>query len=249
MLQLDGVTIVQGDFRLEADLTLESGARVAVLGPSGAGKSTLLGAIAGFVPLSTGRVTLDGEDLSTLAPGARPLSILFQDNNLFPHLSAAQNVALGLRPSLRLTGTEQEKVDAALERVGLELLGGRRPAQLSGGQQSRVALARALLRRRPLLLLDEPFAALGPALKTEMLALVREILNETGAMLLMVTHDPEDARAIASQAIVVTEGEAARPAPLAALLDNPPDALASYLGRRRGAEPNAAHEGDDHSAG
>ena len=230
MLQLDGVTIVQGDFRLEANLTLEPGARVAVLGPSGAGKSTLLGAIAGFIPLGAGRVLLDGQDLGTLPPGARPLSILFQDNNLFPHLSVAQNVALGLKPSLRLSGAEQAQVDAALARVGLDALGARRPAQLSGGQQGRVALARALLRRRPLLLLDEPFAARGPALKSEMLALVRDILDETGATLLMVTHDPADARVIATQAVVVAEGRATAPAPLTRLLDCPPAALAAYLG-------------------
>jgi len=230
MLRLEGLSIVQGDFRLVADLTLAPGARVAVLGPSGAGKSTLLGAIAGFVGLAAGRVVLDGRDITGAAPGARPLSILFQDNNLFPHLSAEANVALGLKPSLRLSDAERAQVAAALARVGLEGFGARLPAQLSGGQQSRVALARALLRRRPLLLLDEPFAALGPALKRDMLALVRTIVDESGATLLMVTHDPADALAIADEAIVVAEGRALGPHALSGLLEHPPEALAQYLG-------------------
>ncbi len=230
MLRLDGLRVRLGDFALAADLEIAPGARVAVLGPSGAGKSTLLGAIAGFVPLAGGRVLLDGRDLSATLPGARPLSMLFQDHNLFPHLSAEDNVALGLKPSLRLSAAERAEVAEALARVGLEGYGTRRPADLSGGQQSRVALARALLRRRPLLLLDEPFAALGPALKADMLALVRAILDDTGATLMMVTHDPADARAIAAQALVVAGGRARGPMALGPLLDAPPADLAEYLG-------------------
>lgn len=230
MLRLEGVRIVQDDFALAADLAVPRGARVAVIGPSGAGKSTLLGAIAGFVPLAAGRVLWEGHDLAPLAPGARPLSILFQDNNLFPHLTVAQNVGLGLRPDLRLSRDERARVEAVLARVGLGGMGGRRPAALSGGEQGRAALARALLRGRPLLLLDEPFAALGPALKADMLALVEGIVAEAGITLLMVTHDPRDARAIAALTILVAEGRAAPPAPTAALLADPPPALRRYLG-------------------
>lgn len=230
MLRLEGVEIVQGDFRLAADLSVPAGARVAVLGPSGAGKSTLLGAVAGFVPLTAGRILWAGRNLAPLAPGDRPLSLLFQDQNLFPHLTAAQNVGLALRPSLRLGRAEAARVEAALARVGLEGYGGRRPAQLSGGQQGRVALARALLRARPLMLLDEPFAALGPGLKAEMLALVAEIAAEAGATLLMVTHDPRDAEAICDAAILVADGRAASPQPTADLMANPPPALRAYLG-------------------
>ncbi|MBN2759826.1 MAG: ATP-binding cassette domain-containing protein, partial [Rhodobacteraceae bacterium] len=160
----------------------------------------------------------------------RPVSILFQDNNLFPHLTAYQNVALGLKPSLRLNPTEQAKVQDALARVGLEGLDNRYPAALSGGQQSRVALARTLIRARPLLLLDEPFAALGPALKAEMLMLVAEITRETGATLLMVSHDVADARAICDRTVLVAGGQALSPQPTAALLDNPPPELRAYLG-------------------
>lgn len=230
MLQLEGVRVVLGDFALQADWQVPAGARVAVIGPSGGGKSTLLGAIAGFVPLAAGRILWDGQDLAPQVPGARPSSILFQDNNLFPHLTAAQNVGLGLRPDLRLSAADHERVAAALARVGLEGYGARRPAALSGGQAGRVALARALLRARPLLLLDEAFAALGPALKADMLALVDDILNETGATLMMVTHAPEDARRLCDLASVVAEGRASAPAPTEGLLANPPPALRDYLG-------------------
>lgn len=229
-LRLRGLEIVQGDFALTADLSVARGARVAVMGPSGAGKSTLLAAIAGFVPPARGRVSWDGRDLGAMPPGDRPLSILFQDQNLFGHLSVAENVGLALRPGLRLSGHERARVAAALDRVGLSDLGDRRPAQLSGGQQSRVALARVLLRNRPLLLLDEPFSALGPALKAGMLTLLAEILSETGATLMMVTHDPRDAEAIAGAVILVAEGRADPPRPTAALLADPPPALRAYLG-------------------
>lgn len=230
MLTLDGLRITQGDWSLSADLSVPTGARVGILGPSGAGKSTLLNAIAGFIPPAAGRILWQGQDIGGLAPGARPLSILFQDNNLFPHLTAAQNVALGLRPDLRLAPDQHAQVDEALERAGLSGLGSRKPAQLSGGQQSRVALARVLLRARPLLLLDEPFAALGPALRAEMLDLVARITAETGATLLMVSHDPGDARRIADQVIVVAEGQALPPRATGALFDDPPAALKTYLG-------------------
>ncbi|OWJ80779.1 ATP-binding cassette domain-containing protein, partial [Haematobacter genomosp. 1] len=144
MLRLEQVTIRQGDFVLSADFTVEAGRRVAVMGPSGAGKSTLLNAIAGFLPLASGRILWAGEDIGGLRPGARPMTVLFQDNNLFPHLTVSQNVGLGLRPDLRLGEPERRQVAAALADVGLEGLGARRPAALSGGQAGRVALARAL---------------------------------------------------------------------------------------------------------
>ena len=230
MLRLEGVEIVQDDFRLGADWALPAGARVAVIGPSGAGKSTLLSMIAGFVAPSAGRVTWEGRDLAALAPGARPLSILFQDQNLFPHLTLDQNLGLGLRPDLRLTAAEQQAVSDALARVGLEGMGARRPSQLSGGQLGRAALARALLRARPLLLLDEPFAALGPALKAEMLDLVGQVAQAGGAAVLMVTHDPRDAQAFADLTVLVADGVAQPPMPTAALFAGPPAALRAYLG-------------------
>ena len=229
-LEFRDIGVTLGAFTLAADLAVPAGARVAVIGPSGSGKSTLLSLVSGFLRPDRGQVLWAGADLAPLPPGKRPVSVLFQDQNLFPHLTVAQNVGLGLRPDLRLDSGQQAAVAQALDRVGLAGMGPRRPAQLSGGQQSRVALARVLLRARPILLLDEPFGALGPALKDEMLDLLAEIAGEAGATLLMVTHDPEDARRIAPLTIVVDQGRAAAPVPTGPLLDNPPAALKAYLG-------------------
>ena len=230
MLTLEALLIRQDRFELRADMGLEAGAVVAVIGPSGAGKSTLLSVIAGFFAPASGRVIWAGQDITALPPARRPVAMLFQDNNLFPHLTAAQNVGLGIRPDLRLTAEDRARVAAALDRVGLAGLEGRKPAALSGGQQGRVALARVLVQRRPLVLLDEPFAALGPALKAEMLDLVADVVRETGATLLMVSHDPADARRIAPLTVLVGDGVALPPQPTGALLDDPPPALRAYLG-------------------
>lgn len=230
MLHLDGIRVVQEGFTLAADWEVGAGARVAVIGPSGSGKSTLLSVIAGFIRPVAGRVTWQGRDLADVPPGERPLSILFQDQNLFPHLTVAQNLGLGLRPDLRLSADDAARVEEALRRVGLAGYGGRKPGQLSGGQIGRAALARALLRARPLLLLDEPFAALGPALKAEMLDLVQEVAQEAAATVLMVTHDPKDALTLGGQTILVARGVAQPPAETAALFADPPPDLAAYLG-------------------
>jgi thiamine transport system ATP-binding protein len=230
MLELETVVLTQGDFSLTGDFSVPDGARVAILGPSGAGKSTLIGAIAGFVPLSSGMIRWDGARIDTRPPSLRPMSILFQDHNLLPHLSVFDNVALGLNPSLRLTRADRNAVMQAIEETGLHGLENRKPAQLSGGQISRAGLARILLRARPLILLDEPFSALGPALKSTMLDLVATIAERQGATVLMITHDPEDARRLCPQTIVVADGRAEAPADTAALLQSPPPALAAYLG-------------------
>ncbi len=229
MLTLDTLRLEQGTFRLSANLEVDKGMRTSVIGASGAGKSTLLSAIAGFHIPTSGRILWDGDDITHLPPADRPLTIVFQDQNLFPHLTTAQNVGLGLKPSLRLSSREKGQVETSLSRVGLARLGNRRPAELSGGQQSRVVLARALLRARPLMLLDEPFAALGPRLKTEMLDLVLALTEDTGATVLMVTHAPEDALRLGGKTIFVTDGEAHRPRDTAELFANPPDALRAYL--------------------
>ncbi|MFW8633778.1 ATP-binding cassette domain-containing protein [Cribrihabitans pelagius] len=230
MLKLENCRILNGSYTVDADFSVEPGACVAVIGPSGAGKSTLVEAVAGFLPLEHGRILWRGADLSRVPPGKRPVAMLFQDGNLFPHLSVAQNVALGISAGLRLSLEDRQRVETALARVGLGGMGAREPAALSGGQQSRVALARVLVQGRDILLLDEPFAALGPALKAEMLDLVAELARESGATVLMVSHDPGDARRIADQVVLVAEGVAHAPEPAAALLDNPPPALKAYLG-------------------
>lgn len=230
MLTIERLTLAAGSFRLDADFTVATGRKVAVLGPSGAGKSTLLAGIAGFLDPVAGRVLWDGVDLGPLAPGARPVTTIFQEGNLFPHLTAAQNVGLGLSPAAKLSAADRARVEDALARVGLAGLGARKPAALSGGQAARVTLARALLRDKPLLLLDEPFGALGPALRIEMLDLVAELVESAGATLLMVSHEPEDARRIADEVVLVADHRAHAPVPTAEIFANPPEALRDYLG-------------------
>ena len=230
MLEFERIVLAQGAFRLTADTAFPAGSVTAVMGASGSGKSTLLAAIAGFLVPASGRIRIDGRDVTGLAPGDRPLSILFQDQNLFPHLSVARNVGLGLRADLRLDAAQAAARDAVLARVGLAGMEDRLPRDLSGGQQSRAALARALLRRRPWLLLDEPFAALGPALRVEMLDLVQGVARDEGLSVLLVTHDPGDARRVAERTALVAGGALLAPAPTGPLLDDPPEALRAYLG-------------------
>lgn len=230
MLRLDHLTLTQGTFSLTADWAVEAGARVALLGGSGTGKSTLLMGLAGFLSPQTGQILWQGRDITPLAPSERPVAILFQDQNLFPHLTVAQNLGLAINPRLRLSAADRARIEGVLDRLGLAGLGARRPADLSGGQQGRAALGRVLLQARPILLLDEPFAALGPALKADLLALVAELADEAGTTVLMVTHDPEDARRFAGQVVLVHDGQADPPADTRAIFADPPPALRAYLG-------------------
>lgn len=234
-ITLDNLVLRHGNFRLTADFVIEEGHKIALLGPSGGGKSTLLSAIAGFLKEDAGRIYYNNQDITDLPPADRPITLLFQDHNLFPHMSVEKNIALGIRPNLRLTTEEKLRVKDALARVGLKDHGKKMPSELSGGQQQRVALARALLRDKPVLCLDEPFAALGPALKREMLDLVAEIVDSTNTTLLMVTHDPDDAKYISDQTVLIAEGVARAPVDTAALFADPPEPLRRYLGIKKGA--------------
>ena len=231
MLALENFELVQGGFRLTADCRFQPNQTTAILGPSGGGKSTLLLALAGFIAHG-GDVRWQGQSLNGLPPAARPVSMLFQEHNLFPHLTIAQNVGLGLRPDLRLSATEKTRISEALARVGLADKGEAFPRALSGGQRQRAALARALLRQKPIWLLDEPFAALGPGLRREMLALVEAIRAEQKATLLLVTHAPEDAKHIASEVVFVDAGQARPPVPTKPFFARPSKALHAYMGTR-----------------
>ncbi|MUL18753.1 thiamine ABC transporter ATP-binding protein [Aliivibrio fischeri] len=182
----------------EFDLNVEQGSVVAILGPSGAGKSTLLSLLAGFIEPESGDITINNESQLSLAPHQRPLSMLFQEHNLFAHLSVAENIGLGIKPNLRLNEKDKKRINDAARQVGVDDLLQRLPEQLSGGQKQRVALARCLVQQKPVLLLDEPFSALDPILREEMIVLIQALIKSEKLTVLMVTHSLQDAKALAS---------------------------------------------------
>ncbi len=171
---------------------------VAILGQSGSGKSTLLDIVAGFIEPSAGSVMLDGQELLGLSVEKRPITILFQNHNLFEHLSVQKNILLGVNKTLKDSIEEVKKVQDILKEVGLEAYEHKLASELSGGQQQRVALARVLMRREPVLLLDEPFSGLDDATRIEMLELVQKITQEHKLHTIMVTHDIDDCERIAN---------------------------------------------------
>ena len=192
MIRLDSVFLADDTLPMSFDLQVAAGERIAIVGPSGAGKSTLLNLIAGFVLPTQGNIWLNGENHTQSAPYERPVSMLFQENNLFPHLTVQQNLALGLKTSLKLTALEQDQIEQVADAVGLTSFLSRLPNSLSGGQKQRVALARCLLRDKPILLLDEPFSALDPELRMDMLNLIDELCHSKNLTLLLVTHQPSE---------------------------------------------------------
>lgn len=209
-IMLDQVELTLGTTGFLFDCSIESGAITAIAGPSGAGKSTLLNLIAGFEQPRSGRITIDGSEHTRSYPSERPISLVFQDHNLFAHLDIFTNVALGISPSMRLMAADRTKVEEALSRVGLGGFGTRMPGSLSGGERQRVAFARALVRKRPVLLLDEPFASLDPDLRIQMAELLVELHRETENTVVIVTHDRDEIRRVADRVLVVEHGEVAR---------------------------------------
>ena len=214
---------------ISANLSLESDKIYAIIGPSGAGKSTFLNLISGFSEISSGSILWNEQEISGLPPSKRNISILFQDNNLFPHLSVWRNLALAVSHWPKISNDDEDKLHSVISEVGIHGLESRKPSQLSGGQQSRVALARVLLQKNKILLLDEPFAALGPSLKDQMLELIEKIAKKRGLLVLMVTHDPADANKIASQTIVVKNNKVHPPLDTNKALDPINGPLADYL--------------------
>jgi thiamine transport system ATP-binding protein len=206
-VKLDHVEFSYGEAAMRFDLEFEAGMITALMGPSGSGKSTLLNLIAGFETPARGRILIGDRDVTGSAPHDRPVSMVFQENNLFAHLNVEKNVGLGRSPSLRLSEEDRRAVADALASTGLAGKEKRLPRELSGGERQRVALARVLVRDRPVLLLDEPLASLDSALRHEMLDLLREMHARHGMTVVVVTHNPDDARAAAERLVLLENGE------------------------------------------
>jgi molybdate transport system ATP-binding protein len=197
---------------LDTAFSVASGEVLALLGPNGSGKSTTLRALVGLLPLAGGRVVLDGTVLEDPAqhvkipPEQRAISLMFQDYLLFPHLSAVENVAFGLRAKGTDKKTARDKASQTMARLGLDGLAEAKPGSMSGGQQQRVAMARALVTDPKLLLLDEPLAALDVSTKTDVRRLLREVLRQSDAANVLVTHDLLDAVALGDRMVVIENG-------------------------------------------
>ncbi len=233
MLRINQLTFSygEGDEPMCFDLQARRGEILSIIGPSGSGKSTLLNLVAGFNRGQSGEISLDDTPINHLNPSQRPLSVVFQSHNLFPHLDVFTNIALGIKTSLKLTTEEMENVEQAMSTLGLQGLQKRKPQQLSGGQQQRVAIARALVRKHPLLLLDEPFAGLGPALRTELIGVLCELVTGNNMMALMVSHQPADAMLASERTAFINNG---RVTALAAteqiLVSSDDESIRNYLG-------------------
>ena len=235
MLSVRSATVRYGDLRAVDDVTLElpAGQVLAVLGPSGCGKSTLLRAVAGLEPLASGAIAFDGADLGGVPTHRRGFALMFQDGQLFEHRSVGGNVAYPLRLRRRRASRAEveRRVAELLDLVGLSGYADRSPATLSGGERQRVALARALAVEPRLLLLDEPLSALDRSLRDRLAADLRAILTASGTTALLVTHDHEEAFAIADRMAVMGEGRLIQEGTLAAVWKQPADPqTARFLG-------------------
>jgi putative spermidine/putrescine transport system ATP-binding protein len=211
----------------DVNLAIGKGELVSLLGASGSGKSTLLRLIAGFDTPTSGRVILNGADVSRLSPARREIGMVFQNYALFPHLTVRRNVEYGLRMRGWSKRRRQERAEEVLDRMRLGALGGRLPRELSGGQQQRVAIARALAFSPRLLLMDEPLGALDKALKEDLLEEIRRVHREFNTTIIYVTHDREEALVLSDRIALMDAAELQVCAPVEDLFLRPPTAFAA----------------------
>ena len=202
MLVLDNVVFHRGAFTLRADLTIPKGAQIALTGPSGIGKSTFFDLIAGFEQPSAGHMSWDGRDITPLPPAQRPVAVMFQDHNLFSHLSVMKNLTLAM-------GKRQDAaaISRLLDQLEIGAYAHTRPTDLSGGQLARAALARVMLQQRPILALDEPFAALDARLRRDILGFVTDWAQRNNVTVLMITHAAEDAAGLKDGQLHIMDGQ------------------------------------------
>ncbi len=248
MLEIQGVSKQYGSAVVVRQVRLQvgQGEFFCILGPSGCGKTTLLRLIAGFERPTEGRILLDGVDITHTPPYRRDVNTVFQNYALFPHCTVFGNVAYGLQVRRRPAGEIRERVDQALETVGLAGLADRMPAQLSGGQQQRVALARALINRPRILLLDEPLSALDKKIGEQMRYELADLQAKTGITFIYVTHNQVEAMSMAGRVAVMNRGSVEQCAPPAELYRSPATRFtADFVGSMNFFDGRIAEAGPD----
>jgi molybdate/tungstate transport system ATP-binding protein len=232
MLQLKNLSVQLGDFFMEdVSLDVAQGEFFLIMGPTGAGKSILLESIAGIIEKTKGGIFLKGREITSLPAEKRKISILYQDYALFPHLTVRDNIDYGVRYSKNIPSNHKEYMDSLIETLKLTTLLKRYPATLSGGEQQRTALARALAVHPDLLLLDEPLSALDPPFRAEIRSLLKSIQEKTGVTTLMVSHDLSDALSLANRMAVIHEGTIVQQGPVHEVFRRPATSfIASFTG-------------------
>ncbi|MPZ51146.1 MAG: ATP-binding cassette domain-containing protein [Acidimicrobiia bacterium] len=225
VLEVRSVTVRFGETIAldDVNLTVESGEEVAILGPSGCGKSTLLRVVAGLQPVDEGTVLWDGEDIGSMPPHLRIFGLMFQDDALFPHLDVGDNVGFGLKMAGWDRSRIRTRVEEMLDLVGLEDFVERSVDRLSGGEAQRVALARTLAPEPRLIMLDEPLGSLDRLLRDRLVVDIGKILDETGIPSLYVTHDHEEAEAVAQTVALMRTGRIVQTGTFDDLRANPAD--------------------------
>ena len=197
--------IRNGGFSVQCDFSLKRGNHLSLFGPSGSGKSSLLLGLAGFLPVINGDLIYNAKSISNMDPKDRPFDLLFQENNLFPHLTVSRNILLGLGAKAKMDSQNSNIVNEILDLVGLYKEKDRLPQNISGGQRSRAAIARSLIRKKPVLLLDEPFAALDFELKNEILDLLLRVARKNGLSIILVSHDPRDVQYLGGDVVLFSK--------------------------------------------
>ena len=210
MIKLENISIKLDNFRTKFTVEINKGEWVGIIGQSGAGKSTFLNLIAGFAQPEVGSLIINNRDMRDVPASKRSVSSLFQDNNLFPHLSVYQNIAVAIKPNLKLNDNEKKKIFEIIEYLNLSSKTHSSIGRLSGGERQRVALGRIISSDKEILLLDEPFSQLDPNLRIEMLELIKQIREKKNITIIMVIHTPAEAIGFVNRFLLIKEGEVLR---------------------------------------
>ena len=210
MIKLENISIKLDNFRTKFTVEINKGEWVGIIGQSGAGKSTFLNLIAGFAQPEVGSLLINNTEMRNLSASKRSISSLFQDNNLFPHLSVYQNIAIAIKPNLKLHENEKGEIFEIIEYLNLSSKMHSSIGTLSGGERQRVALGRVMSSDKKILLLDEPFSQLDPNLRIEMLELIKKIREKKKITIIMAIHTPAEAIDFVSRFLLIKEGEVLR---------------------------------------